>query len=304
MAKNRFLPHRVAPDSAVTSTAWRLVLNGQAVSSTVEVKDWDYSSTLEGRCTVSVNPDHFLKGTRLGSLNELRLVSTLDCPQAMVRQTLTLNADALDTQNCWHPHFTMEPGAVAGDVVFKNVVILGQAREEHGNFSATSAGSLLWEGTPQRVQLEGHGGRFPTESVSFRAMGYAAAEHASAPWRLNLSFTSEDESFLGAARLFINTDHPASEVLGNADDPRFGMLTSMLEADIVGWCVAELAQREDLVLDEDAAPTTVVGAVDAMTDSWLNMTLGDALERYRQSPADFDAILRHRTKYLHGLDAR
>ncbi len=304
MARNRFLPHRVAPDAAVTMTHCQLVLNGQAVSSTVEVVDWDYSSTLEAHCTVTVHPEHFLEGTRLDSLDQVRLICILDCPQAMFRQTLNLGTDALNSQNRWHPHFMLSPGAVAGDLVFKSVVILGATRRDCGNFSATQAGSLLWEGATQRVQLEGQGGRFPTESVSFKAMGYAAAEHVTAPWRLNFSFGSEDDSFLGAARLFINTDHPASEILGNASDPRFGMLTSMLEADIVGWCVAELAQREDLVIDDDAAPTTVIGAVEAMTDSWLNMTLDDALERYRQSPADFDAILRHRTSYLHGLDAQ
>lgn len=303
MARNRFLPHREAPDNSVTTTQWQLVLNGQSIPSVVEAMDWDYSSRLEARCTVTIHPEQFIAGTRLDSLDQTRLVCILDCPQAMVRQTKTFSVSDLDSQHRWHPHFTMEPGTMAGDVVLKIVVILGESRDDCGNFSASHAGSLLWESAPQRVQLEGQGGRFPTESVSFKAMGYAAAEHLSAPWRLNFSFVSEDDSFLGAVRLFINTDHPAAEILGNANDPRFGMLTSMLEADIVGWCVAELAQREDLLIDDDAAPTTVIGAVEAMTDTWLDMTLNDALERYRQSPADFEAILRHRTNYLHGLDA-
>lgn len=303
MATSRFLPHRTAHDDAVRTTKWRLRLNGQTISSSVDVADWDYSSTLEASCAVTIHPEQFLQGTRLKSLDEIKLICTLDCPQAMVRQTLSFGAEALDSENKWHPHFEMPPGTVAGDVVLKNAVVLGVTRDDLGDFSATQAGSLLWDGPFQRVQLEGQGGRFPTEAVSFAAMGYASAEHVSVPWRLNFSFENEDDSFLGAARLLINTDHPASQILGNGTDPRFGMLTSMLEADIVGWCVAELAQHSDLVMDEDAAPTTVIGAVGAMTDSWLNMSLADALGRYKESPANFDAMLRHKTSYLKGLDA-
>ncbi|WP_264064732.1 hypothetical protein, partial [Mycolicibacterium hippocampi] len=65
-------------------------------------------------------------------------------------------------------------------------------------------GSILWRET-HWTDLEGAGAQFPTDTVDFAQAG----RDARAGWELHIELGDLDASFMSAARLTLNSGHPA-----------------------------------------------------------------------------------------------
>lgn len=150
-------------------------------------------------------------------------------------------------------------------------------------------GSRLAESRPTTLMLEGEGGRFPTEPVSFSQAGLTGG-----PWHLDVRFDDVEESFMGAVRLFVNTDLPSGEALLDPDHPRHALLQQVLRWDLMRtllWSVA--LQVNPLHLPLNHEDDSSIGAVlDALCRSRWGLSLAEAVSSVQQDSAGFERRLR------------
>lgn len=164
-------------------------------------------------------------------------------------------------------------------------IVVSRASDGHG------LGARLLVGPTKGTQLEGDGARFPTEPVSFKAMGWGPAL-----WKVRLSFDSPEDAFAGAVRLFVNVDHPGASSLLDPQAPSGHVIRAFLRQDIVRVVLSALAREARVgsaVIapqdDEDAA--SVVGVANTLSREWLKSDVDEAIALLERSPEDFDTNL-------------
>lgn len=156
--------------------------------------------------------------------------------------------------------------------------------------SGHGMGARVLAGPSKRTHLEGDGARFPTEPVSFAAIGWP-----NSLWRLRFSFDSPDDAFAGAVRLFVNVDHPGAASLLDPQQGRGDLTRAFLRLGIVRTIVNTLARenrhsRGGGMLDP-CDETSVAGVADGLAREWLKLSLEEAVHMSERSPEDFDAAL-------------
>ena len=131
-----------------------------------------------------------------------------------------------------------------------------------GRLSPRRVAERLWSDT-LRVRLEGEEPRFPIEIADFRKLAGNTIP-ASTPWYLHWSPLDWTRDFHGAARLYLNKDHPEFiERIENHDGPTLQLLL----ADVMG----QICER--LVADPDATKIAVEaepGSLGAQAIKWLD----------------------------------
>lgn len=151
-------------------------------------------------------------------------------------------------------------------------------------------GARVLAGPSKRTHLEGDGARFPTEPVSFAAMGWP-----NSLWRLKFSFDSPEDAFAGAVRLFVNVDHPGAASLLDPQQGSGDLTRAFLRLSIVRTILNTLARevRHGGVAGalDPADEASVSGVADALAREWLKLSLDEAVHMSERSPEDFDAML-------------
>ncbi|WP_338538355.1 hypothetical protein N5P18_00320 [Janibacter terrae] len=156
---------------------------------------------------------------------------------------------------------------------------------------AHGPGARVLLGPTKSLHLEGDGARFPTEPVSFSAMGWT-----SALWKVKLSYDTPEDAFAGAVRLFVNVDHPGSSALLDPQSAGGQVTRAFLRQDIVRVVLSSLAReaRSSGVIavphDEDQGES-VVGVANAMARDWLRLDIDEAIHLWERSPEEFDSQL-------------
>lgn len=152
------------------------------------------------------------------------------------------------------------------------------------------AGARVLVGPSKRTHIEGDGSRFPTEPVSFRAMGWP-----NSLWRMQFGFESPNDSFAGAARLFINVDHPGAPALLDPQQASGNITRAFLRLGIVRTVLTSVARESrnsgGIHVDDTSDDATVAAVADSMAKEWLKLDLDEAILRYERSPEDFETAL-------------
>ena len=281
MAEARIYPHPVPPDGTVEFGDWWLIRNGERIVLTRELKDWDYASTEVVGTSITINADGVV-GRGPNVPQDAVALIVADCPSAQAR---FVSRTALDHAKSGEPiplELELPRGQLAKEVVLRAYVVSGDSRDP----SAPRPASRLAESKPHRVALEGDASRFPVEAFSFQDN-----DGPDIPWRLSVSFDAPSDAFLGAIRLFVNTDHPAGRALieENPERPADGLAKEYL----VRQLVAALASEGfgDDVREGEYEDGSVAEVCDRMCQLFLSLSLEEAVQMYREQPADFDAFL-------------
>lgn len=194
-----------------------------------EMPPWDYTTPLHLRSEVVVD---LVNAFRLCGLDDatgaprLGVVATAACRDTLWRSASTVEVD----QTRVAVQLDIPPGVVARSVrLTRRLVVIdpGGGRDP----LAPGRGHVVDgfdDGTT--VALEGDGGRFPTQAMSFGEVGMPA----DAPWHLSLTYEDPGDSFAGSVQLLLNTDHPdIRTMIDPASDPvESEALRGLLSADI------------------------------------------------------------------------
>lgn len=175
-------------------------------------------------------------------------------------------------------------GSVAVSVALQCHIVVGIERR-----NGPPKGARLAESRPTTVTLEGEGGRFPTEPVSFSEAGLTGG-----PWHLDVHFDELDEAFMGAVRLFVNTDTAAGVALLDPEHPRHPLLQQVLRWDLVRsmlWAVA--SQTDPALIPHAYDDESAIGAVlDGLCRSIWQLNLAEVVTAVQQDSAGFERRLR------------
>jgi hypothetical protein len=167
-------------------------------------------------------------------------------------------------------------------------LVLARPAANRSGISPGSAGARLWQDV-EDIALEGDASRFPMESVSFRKV-FPGTGREDALWFLHWQPSSLHADFLGAVRLYVNSDQ--TEFL-----ERFRTGEPLIMRIVLASVMSEMASTI-LALDDgpevlgDAEPSSVAGRV----ASWIGLSFPGAgfatvRERMRSRPGEFHSAL-------------
>lgn len=287
------LPHRALPVGATEWGAWVVAVNHAEPQTLPEALDgWDYASELRFGVTSSVSPDAVAECLGGYPPNLVNLVGIADC-RATLRRFVTSTPLSQDGSGSLTIHVAR--GSSAGHLVLSQHLVLGRELSQNDWSKARRKGSRLASDTSVRVQLEGGPERFPTESLSFSAVGLEDI-----PWKLQFDATDPFASFRGSVRLLVNTDHPAGQALLDPSHALFQALTSVVKVSTVHQLLGSV-DVEALVGDQHFDPDSLAAAATALANVWLGLDLEEAVRLEHDDPVAFWDRLSARAELLRAL---
>lgn len=148
-------------------------------------------------------------------------------------------------------------------------------------------GARVLVGPKKHTLIEGDGARFPTEPVSFKAMGWPPAL-----WKVNFAFESPEDAFAGAVRLFVNIDHPGASALLDPQAPSGQITRAFLRQDIVRVVLSTLAHElrgvGALAASSSEDESSIMAVANSLAHDWLKLDVDEAASLIERSPADFE----------------
>ena len=293
MSRVRLQPHHTAATGAVTFGKWWARLNGERLEVADRLKGWDYEAALTFELQPSFDVDLLLRSTGLASAAELAVTLLLDCPSVGERWAESyLLSDYLES-DASAMEIAAPKGCLAQDVRLSAHVVLWDRRPHGGDGVASRPGSRLAWSDVQNVVLEGDGARFPTEEVSFEALGMERAA-----WTLRVTYDDLSEPFMSTVRLLVNRDHPAApDLLGGEASSE--LLQSALRMDVARQLFLVTAADSTRSGDEGPWEEGSVGHVlTGMANVFLKMELSTALNLARSDPLRFERKVQAAFEFL------
>lgn len=300
MARIEVLPHPTAPCSAWDPSAWMVkVDDGPPTPVTELVHGWDYDSVLRLATETTVHAGMVREACQLATEAALELVCIWDCPSTNTRRVghrARLPADGTTTIRSV---FEIPRRTVAERVTLERQVVVVDPAYRDGKNTHLHGAIVLLEHERERASfsLEGTGGRFPVEAVSFAALGLREGA-----WRLDVAMEDPEDLFPSAVRLYINTDHPAiNELLLEPESVPAKRTLSVMQWDVARrlLSMAESDARYSPARDYEEGS---FGAVIARL-SWSVLKRRDVESLFalvRADPTRYEVLLQERLRLLHG----
>lgn len=294
----RLHPHRLASDSALEWGPWWARDEAGERELGRMLEKWDYAASVTVGCQCLVDVERVCQDTGLPETARVLLVLHVDCPPTGAR---FLGAEELSLQRqqvLIGLSVDLPPGQYSGHLKLNRSLVLADNCDGPSGAAASRLGSRLWEGPSRRLDLEGDGGRFPVEPIKFTATNVEGAA-----WRLDLTFDTLDDSFLGAVRLLVNTEHPAGRTALNDISREGDLIRSVMRADIIRQLFQSISrdgreQLEPAIAREDS----LAAVADHISELYLGRDIKAGLELMRSDPVHFDAILQDRSQFLTQVD--
>ncbi len=284
----RAMPFRTASDAAVEFAEPRLQVGDLIIDAGDPSPTWDYlvSSSVFGR--VKVHTNELLLSTGLTDLAAVSATLQVDCHATGFRHLVSV--PILQTvDHVTRLQMGIEPHTVAGEIEVRYGLVLDKDCERQPNMAPFKRGSRVYTlARTYRFLLEGDGAGFPTEAFAFERTGYPGG----APWHLSFRAESLDDPFMGAVRLFVNTEHPAAEHLlsGSSNILRSVLFHGILEQLLV--TAADRSSHDIEDWDDEFSMNHEEGSVGAvlgnLTVTYLGMALPAAVAAIRH---DRDRVL-------------
>lgn len=295
MAKTRLFPHRVASSGCIHWQDWWIEDHAGVRELSDRVEGWDYSTAFRLRTSIQVLDDPFRHSTGLDSDSEILLVLVAESPNSGRRLVSSTPFKAATDHGSTRVIATLEiPGdQVAGTLrVYACVVLGGQAKDKHlVNRVASQRGARLAQSPVRSLALEDSFGRFPTEALDFKQLGFPDA-----PWTLHTTFSDLQNNFMATVRLLINTESVAGKAA--LDPVRGEKVADAIRVDIVRLLVARIASEFEVRGDEEFVDDSVGLIADTMTWGILGESLRSSCAQYRENPVRFELLLADRINPL------
>lgn len=298
-AKLRLMPHRTTTNAAVAWGAWTVSFGEEFIVLPSELTKWDFASECTLRATVSLDEQQFLETTGLSSIEDVELVAQVDCPSTYVRITEAIPLKRQD-RGTYTIEMRLAPGQYSSQILLSLHLILARDLETTVDSTvATRRGSRLGNSESMKVQLGSTVSKFPTEALPF-----TGALPADAPWILNITYSDLDDAFLGAARLFLNTNHPGARVALDESHPSSSIVRSALRVDVARSLILQVASRErsNTELSRKFDPNSIGYVTDALCRTELKGILASVIRLLEHEPSEFEARLQANLGYLRQVE--
>lgn len=289
------VPFLTPPDSAVSHGEWLLrSLDGDAPLPN-EVPHWDYQTILELAAPVSVDRLAVTQACHLDRTSGLAVL-------VMVKSSHT-NAEVLAARLDLPMADTFDlavelrlEGDVLGGRLALNTLLVVTDPKPLDRLAPQHPGSIIWR-TNRFTDLEGVGTQFPTDTMDFKSVGL----DPDAGWQFKIDLTDPEARFMSAARLTLNSGHPAIvRLLAGAKDAGTEQLLRTLNWDITRQMVYAALESDDVAgLDIDAEAASVSGVLrNLLGRIWPTVSTA-TLRRWRMSdPARIEVRLQHNVKLV------
>lgn len=285
-------PHRTLPDGAPAWSPWQVKIDdGDPVKVEGGLDDWDYASELTFYAGCRVEPQVVAECTGRSGPGIVRLVGMVDCRSTLRRFVAT---EPLDQSGAAEVAVPVPAGCVADSVTLSLHLVLGESSPPGPGHTPTRAGSRLAAAPSVPLALQ-RGSQFPTEAVSFSAVGFDDT-----PWKLHVDASDWDATFQGAVRLWINTDHEAGMVLLSPGHPLFTPLTTVVKATVIAQLIG-VAGAGSIHETDSSSPDSLLAGLEQLADIWFKESLMGATCLLREDPTTFWARLAHRAELLKGV---
>ena len=293
--KKPIVPFLTPPDSVVSHGEWLLQSVDGDVPLPKEVPHWDYQTTLELAAPVSVDRGavadacHLERESGLAVLvmaksshtNAEILAARLDLPMA---DTFDL---AVELQ--------LDGKELGGRLTLSTLLVVTEPKPLD-RLAPQHPGSIVWR-TSQWTDLEGVGTQFPTDTIDFTAAGM----NPDAGWQFRIDLSDPDARFMSAARLTLNSGHPAIvRLLAGAKDAGTEQLLRTLNWDITRQMVHAGLDSDDVAgLDIDLEATSVAGVLrNLLGRVWPTVSTATLRQWRRTDPSRIETHLQHNVKLV------
>lgn len=286
MTGTRLFPHRAAAPEAVAWGAWQVSMNGGEPEAVPErLGGWDYLTEMTFLLQPSIRSEALRQSTGIERQSAMALIATADCQAANNRFITSVPlSDAADPDLVLQ--LQIPKGVVARRLHLSAYLVLGHENRAASAGVATKIGSRLAQSEKLTVVLEGEGARFPTEVVSFQALGLEPGL-----WSLRVDTEGLEANFVGGVRLLINADHvEAAHSLSSDTD---SALYRTLQMDIARQVVGRVAQLHPSSADLGAEwdEGSLGATAQQMCSTLLRVDLASCERYFREEPARFERII-------------
>lgn len=298
MTSVKLLPHREANASSVEWGPWWVSIGGGPRSQAdAIVESWDYATSLNLQLQPAIHEDAFLGSTGLPTLALCDVVALVECPSTGYRLTAAHNLYSLMSTEDMVLELRPDPQRIAQSIKLSAHVVLAKDFDMATHDAAARKGSRLASARPTTLSIEGSGARFPTEAISFNAMGYDDGL-----WSLQHDLSDGEDLFGSAVRLFINSDHPAAGHLLDGGGAEQTLIQSALETDTVRQLIAGAASQQHGTFVEGAEWTegSVGHALESVSELFFSRSLHEMIRLYDQDRIAFERLLQSRTRMFKG----
>lgn len=285
----RAMPFRVIPEDRIGFPPAELEVLGRRYRPQEPVTGWDYLVPTLLHARVNLTHQTVLSSTGVPADQVVALLQ-VDCPSTGCRAITTRALEDGLTEFA----FALPSGEIAKELRARVSVVLDVPGDPNRVPVAWRRGSRLASSPPFGFDLEGDGGTFPTEAFEFAPAGLPPG----AAWKLNSSLSSLDAPFASCVRLQVNTAHPAaSELLsGKPNLAQSVLYQSVLEQLLTNLALQSSASEEDLSASFEEG--SVGASLGALTESFLAMSLSEAVAGMKVDPARLVAKLQEGTGFL------
>lgn len=293
--KRPIVPFRTPPESAVSHGDWLLKSVGGDVPLPKEIPHWDYQTDLELKAPVSVDRRTVTEACRLAFDSSMAVL-------VMARSNHT-NAEVVAARLEVPMNETFDlavelrlAGSELGGRLTLETLLVVTEPKPLDRLAPQHPGSILWR-ISHWTDLEGVGTQFPTDTLDFKAVGL----DPEAGWQLRIDLTDPEARFMSAARLTLNSGHPALErMLNGAKDEGTEQLLRALNWDVSRQMVQAALRSDDVVgLEMDQEATSVAGVLRNLLGRIWPLESPSTLRQWQESdPARLEVHLQHHTRLL------
>ncbi len=230
--------------------------NGESVLPT-ELSHWDYQTTLELAAPIAVDRLLVTKSCDLQSDTGLAVLVTAHSDHTRSEMPIAQIDVPMQERFDLPVQVSLSGQCLGGRLSLHSMLVVTDPRPT-SELGPSMPGSIIWRAV-HKTQLQGIGAQFPTDASDF---SISRRLDSAAGWVLEVDTGDLESRFMAAARLTLNSSHPAIELLlqGHSSDG-VAQLRRTLRWDVTRQLVL-LALRFDEVVFADFDPeATSVGGV-------------------------------------------
>ncbi len=293
--KRPIVPFLTPQDSAVNHGDWLLRSPEGDDPLPKEIPHWDYQTILEIAAPVSVDRRAVTEACHLDRTSGLAILvmaksSHTNAEIVAARLDLPM-ADTFDLA----VELRLEGLELGGRLTLTTLLVVTDPRPLD-RLAPQHPGSIVWR-TSHFTDLEGVGTQFPTDTMDFKSAGL----DADAAWQFRVDLSDPEARFMAAARLTLNSAHPAiTMLLAGAKNPGTEQLLRTLNWDVTRQMVFAALNSEDVAgLEPDPDAVSVAGVLrNLLGRIWPSVTTATLRQWRITDPARIEVHLQHSVKLV------
>lgn len=249
-------PFLTAPSDAVRHGEWLLATADGDAPLPKELTHWDYQSTLELMAPVSVDRRLVTTACDLQWASGLEVIvmarSNHTNAEVLAARLEVPQADIFDLA----VELRLPGDELGGRLTLETLLVVTDPLPT-SRLAPQAPGSIVWRES-HWADLEGVGTQFPTDTIDFSIAGLDPR----AGWKFKIDLSDPETRFMSAARLTLNSGHPAiGRLLAGAKDEGTEQLLRTLHWDVTRQLVQAALSSEAVISSELEPDGTSVTAV-------------------------------------------